>query len=235
MSEGDRVVPQDRAERGGVFDPQFEVAVGSERNRWRRGRFKRFLPMLERAAAGGKTVRILDVGGAPGFWMSEEDLWGHLPLDITMVNIGAHAEDRPPYKLRPGDACNLSEYPDLSFDLVHSNSVIEHVGHWREMRAMAREVRRLAPHYWVQTPNFWFPYEPHYKSLFLHWYPEDIRAKMLLRKKRGWIEADTFDKAMTEVQDLCLVSARQMAELFPDARIERERVGPFTKSLIAVR
>jgi len=235
MSEGDRVVPQDRAERGGVFDPQFEVAVGSERNRWRRGRFKRFLPMLERAAAGGKTVRILDVGGAPGFWMSEEDLWGHLSLDITMVNIGAHAEDRPPYKLRPGDACNLSEYPDMSFDLVHSNSVIEHVGHWREMRAMAREVRRLAPHYWVQTPNFWFPYEPHYKSLFLHWYPEDIRAKMLLRKKRGWIEADTFDKAMTEVQDLCLVSARQMAELFPDARIERERVGPFTKSLIAVR
>jgi len=236
MSGNDQGLPLgERAQRGGVFAPQFEVAQVTEQNRWRRARFQRFLPLLERAARERDVVRVLDVGGAPGFWMAVEDVWRHLPLDITLVNIGAEDEDRPPYRLRGGDACDLSEYPDMAFDVVHSNSVIEHVGHWREMRSMAREVRRLAPHYWVQTPNYWFPYEPHYRTPFIHWLPEDWRARLVLRKKRGWIEAETYDKAMTEVQDLNLITARQLAELYPDARIERERIGPLTKSLIAVR
>lgn len=223
------------APRGGVFAPEFVILEGTDNNRFRRARFATFLPMLERAAAAKPVVRVLDVGGSPAFWMGVEDLWRHLPLEITMVNIGATEQVRPPFHLLPGDACNLPDYADDSFDIVHSNSVIEHVGHWREMRAMAREVRRLAPHYFVQTPNFWFPYEPHFKTLFFHWLPEAVRAAMVLRKPRGWIAVESFDQAMTEVQDVSLLTVRQMRELFPDARIARERIGPFTKSIVAVR
>jgi len=226
----------DRAARGGVFRPEFEVAEGTESNRFRTARFRRFRALLESlpAKADGAPIRILDVGGAPGYWLGVRPLWQDFPVEITIVNIGAEDEDRPPFHLRKGDACSLP-YADRSYDIVHSNSVIEHVGQWRAMRAMAHEVRRLAPRYFVQTPNFWFPYEPHYKMPFIHWLPESVRAAMVLRKARGWISADTYDQAMTEVQDINLVTARQMAELFPDAVIEREYIGPFTKSLIAIR
>ena len=156
-------------------------------------------------------------------------------MEITIVNVDSSPSDDPPFYIRYGDACNLSEFPDNSFTIVHSNSVIEHVGHWSQMSAMAGEVRRLAPHYFVQTPNFWFPYEPHYRRLFMHWYPESLRAARILRRPQGFMVADTYAEAMTEVQNINLLTKRQMTELFPDAVLRRERIGPFTKSLIAIR
>lgn len=205
-------------------------------NSFRRARFRRFRKLLERAAAEvrERPVRVLDLGGSAGFWRGLEGEWRDLRLEITLANLGAVDEDCPPFFLRDGNACDLA-YPDQSFDVVHSNSVIEHVGQWRAVQDMAREVRRLAPHYFVQTPNFWFPYEPHYKTVLLHWLPEATRAAMVLRKPRGWISADSYDQAMAEVQAISLLTARQMSVLFPDARIERERFAGLTKSLLAIR
>ncbi|MEP9403339.1 class I SAM-dependent methyltransferase [Sphingomonas sp. VNH70] len=203
--------------------------------RYRLNRFRMFRGMLEELARTRSVVRVLDMGGWPDYWQDMRPLWQDLPLHLTIVNIDITDRDDPPYHSRYGSALDMAGYADNSFDIVHSNSVIEHVGQWVEMQAMAREVRRLAPRYFVQTPNLWFPYEPHYRSLFLHWFPEPVRAAMVLRKRRGFIEASSYDQAMREVQDIHLLSARQMAELFPDARIEREKVGPFTKSLIAIR
>src|SRR3546814_8846589 len=74
-------------------------------------------------------------------------------LSVTIVNMEGETGDDGPFQLRLGDACNLSEYADNSFDIVHSNSVIEHVGRWEQMKMMAAEVRRLAPVYYLQTPE----------------------------------------------------------------------------------
>jgi hypothetical protein len=101
---------------------------------------------------------------------------------------------------------------------------------------MAAEIRRLAPHYYVQTPNFGFPIEPHFRMPFFHWLPETMRASMLLRwRKIGFRRAETLERAMALVQEIHLLTGRHMAHLFPDAKIRRERVGPFVKSLIAIR
>jgi hypothetical protein len=204
-------------------------------NQFRRARLATFLRLVEDRAGAGE-IRVLDVGGTQSYWESMRDLWSHLPLTFTIVNLGSEIADDGPYALREGNACSMPEYADNAFDVVHSNSVIEHVGHWPEMTAMAHEVRRLAPRYYVQTPNFWFPMEPHYRTVGFQWWPEAVRARMLMAKKRGFRGPEpTLDSAMRNIQTVNLLTFAQMAALFPDARLERERLAVFTKSLIAIR
>jgi len=209
---------------------------GVDSNRFRRTRFERFLAIAREVAAGKGLVRIIDIGGTRAYWHGVEDMWTDLPLDITLINLDTPDSDDGIFHIRGGNACALLDHADNSFDIVHSNSVIEHVGHWPEMLAMATEVRRLAPRYYLQTPNFWFPMEPHYRTLFFQMYPENVRANMLMRRRRGFRGPyQTLDAAMRDVQSVQLLNAKQMAALFPDAQIEREKIGILTKSLIAVR
>ena len=122
------------------------------------------------------------------------------------------------------------------FDLVHSNSVVEHVGDWPRMEAFAAEVRRLAPRYYVQTPYFWFPIEPHFSAPFFHWRSEQARARALLRRRHGFAErAADMGQAMRDVQHARLLDKQQFRFLFPDAEHIDERAAGLTKSLIAIR
>lgn len=183
-----------------------------------------------------RPIRILDIGGTTSYWRSMEDLWKPWQLSFTIANLDAAPADDGPFKIRPGNACAMPEYADNAFDIVHSNSVIEHVGHWPEMAAMANEVRRLAPRYYLQTPDFWFPVEPHYRTIGFQWLPESARASLLMSRRLGFRgPSKNFDAAMRDIQEVNLLTARQMRELFPDAELKRERVFGFSKSLIAVR
>ena len=53
-------------------------------------------------------------------------------------------------------------FKDKSFDAVFSNSVIEHVGTFEDQKMMANEVIRVTNFYFIQTPNLYFPIEPHF-------------------------------------------------------------------------
>ena len=165
-----------------------------------------------------------------------KDLLDGRKVEITLVNtiFGGSSESGMVHVL--GDARKLEALADFSFDLVHSNSVIEHVGRWEDMCSMAQEVRRLAPGYFVQTPYFWFPVEPHCTTAFFHWLPQSIRVSMLMRKPRGaWGIASDIDTAMRQIQSNSLLDKRMMAALFPDAYIEGERFAGLVKSLTAIR
>ena len=202
----------------------------------RRRRFQIFLDLVDRCVAKKGSCRIIDIGGEAGYWDAVNDLVADRPIHVTMVNrkqVEIH-DDR--FQSAVGDARGLTSMASMSFDVVHSNSVIEHVGRWQDMLAMAEEVRRLAPAYFVQTPYFWFPIEPHASSLFFHWLPEPLRASMLMRRTRGhWQQAADVSAAVTTLQDASLLDGRMLAALFPDAVIHRERFCGFTKSLMAVR
>ena len=69
-----------------------------------------------------------------------------------------------------GDGRSLP-FRDGSFDVVFSNSVIEHVGDAASQRRFAREVARVGRAYWVETPNRWFPVEQHLLTPLVHWLP----------------------------------------------------------------
>jgi hypothetical protein len=173
---------------------------------------------------------IIDVGGYPMTWALIETR-----PSILMVNLeDEHWKDGPLEKVR-GDGRKLP-YPDRSFDIAFSNSVIEHVGTWEDQRAFAEEIRRVGARYYVQTPNRWFPFEMHVLAPFVQHLPP-AWAKRLLRwiTPWGWMHRPTPEYVDAFVDHLRLLSVGEMRELFPDAVILRERVCGITKSIIAVR
>jgi hypothetical protein len=138
--------------------------------------------------------------------------------------------------IRQGDACDLSFAGDGEFDIAFSNSVIEHVGLWRDMQKMANEVRRVGKMYLVQTPYFWFPIEPHARTPFIHWLPDSMKYRIVMWRKCGyWGKQDSVSAAVETVQSAIMLDGRQMKSLFPDAEVRRERFLGLTKSLIAER
>lgn len=206
------------------------------KNPFRLQRFRRFLSVVDEVVAERGRCNVLDVGGTNDYWLANEDMWGDKPMHVTVMNLGADPTSHPKLTAVTGNACDMREHSDGSFDLIHSNSVIEHVGRWRDQKAMANEVRRVAPRYYVQTPYVWFPIEPHYRAPLIHWLPIQLRAAALRRKAIGFYpKATTIDEAMASAEDASMVDAKQMQALFPDATIEREKFGFFTKSLIAIR
>lgn len=205
-------------------------------NAFRRRRTAMFLKVIDPILARKGEVHILDVGGTIGFWRTLQPLLGDRKLRFTLANLGVEPRDEGIFVIRPGDACAMPEYADNHFDVVHSNSVIEHVGHWKEMRAMAGEVRRLAPTYFLQTPNVAFPIEAHFSLPFIHWLPEQMRAAILWAPKGRYMPADApYDAAIEMVQRVNLLSRGQLKVLFPDARLEPERLMGLAKSWIAIR
>ena len=85
-----------------------------------------------------------------------------------------------------GDATDLGAFADGQFDVAFSNSVIEHLFTYEAQSHMARELQRVGRAHWVQTPNFWFPIEPHFLVPAWHWLPEDARVAVLTRRGVGW-------------------------------------------------
>lgn len=214
-------------------------AYGNARSlafQFRLKRFEHIRPMIEAAIARKGYCRIADVGGTAYYWSIFGDFVARNPVEIHLYNLEQVPTDNPKILTFKGDATRLDQIADNAYDFVHANSVIEHVGNWDAMSRMAGHIRRLAPAYYVQTPNFWFPYEPHFRAPLFHWLPEQVRARLLMRYNLGFGGRRTsLDAAMRGVQSAVLLDRRQMRELFPDADIRNERVFGLTKSLMAVR
>jgi SAM-dependent methyltransferase len=177
---------------------------------------------------------ILDVGGTPA-------TWSDLPVrpQVVILNMPREAEAFDGMLSVGGDGCALP-FRDQSFDVVFSNSVIEHVGSWQKQERFAAEVARVGRRYWVQTPNRYFPIETHVLTPFLHLLPKPWQIWVaprftvwsvltnVSRQQREWY----IHHFLYEIQ---LLDKGQMARLFPGARMIRERACGFVKSLIAVR
>lgn len=221
-----------------IYALQDAADPNSLSSRFRRARARRVQTLIEAAHAERGEARIIDLGGEPDYWLRvfDRELLEGCKVRITLVNPQRFEVDDPLFDPVVGDACRLSGHADLSFDIVHSNSVIEHVGDWGRMEAFATEVRRLAPRYYVQTPYFWFPIEPHFSSPFFHWRSEQARARLLMKRRHGFAaRARDLGQAMRDVQHARLLDKQQFRFLFPDAEHIDEKAAGLTKSLIAVR
>jgi len=206
-------------------------------NRFRARRLAAFLGMAYEVAAGKGRCRIADLGGTSGYWKIWAPFVDWSKINVVCFNLDPDhcGVDFDRVAVVTGDATRLDGVESGSFDLVHSNSVIEHVGRHR-FAAFAREVRRIGSGCFVQTPNYWFPVEPHARAPFVHWLPECWAARLLMRRGLGfWPRAGSMREAIRTLHSAELLSRPKFAGLFGDAEIVGERFGGLTKSLIAVK
>jgi hypothetical protein len=124
--------------------------------------------------------------------------------------------------------------PIRILDVVFSNSVIEHVGVSEDQRQMAREVQRVGNRYFVQTPNKYFPLEPHSLFSFFRFVALKIRVWLLQYFKLGWFEKTPNEVTAREiVESIRLMDKREFFSIFPTAAIYEEKILGITESFVA--
>lgn len=204
---------------------------GSLANRLRNKRFEVF---KELALSFGKPLKILDVGGTNAFW--ERRGWaGDRNVEITLINLVAQEKKHCNISPQRGDATDLRRYGERSFDIAFSNSVIEHLYTLENQAKMAKEVQRVAKAYWLQTPNYWFPVEPHFHVFAWQWMPVWLRVAIIRRFSCGWRgPCPRREDARRAVQEVRLMTRQELRDVLPGATIVPERFAAFVKSWIAL-
>ena len=69
----------------------------------------------------------------------------------------------------------------------------------------------------MQTPNRWFPIEPHYQFPFFQFFPERLQRWLNARFTLGWREKGPGRRAN-------LLRRGDLRRLFPDGEIHREKL-----------
>ena len=139
----------------------------------------------------------------------------------------------PKFKCIVGDARNLNNFENKQFDIVFSNSVIEHVGDYEDQLKMANEIIRLGKAYFIQTPNLYFPIEPHFVFPFFQFLPTSLRIYLLMHFDLGWRKKTTDrEKAKSSVTSIKLLSKNALSNLFPQGEIYEEKFLGMTKSFV---
>jgi 2-polyprenyl-3-methyl-5-hydroxy-6-metoxy-1,4-benzoquinol methylase len=188
---------------------------------WRESRYRTFLDLCEVRPDDA----ILDVGAGRGGALERFNSTN----PITAVDLSPLPDgwlDQANVTVRVADGTKLP-FADCEFPHVFSSSVIEHVPEHLQ-GAFAAEISRVGRRYFVQTPNRYFPIEPHYQLPFFQFLPERVRRALNSRFTLGWRERGSWEEAN-------LLTAGDLRRLFPDAEIHREKLLGLTKSLMAVR
>jgi hypothetical protein len=195
-------------------------------------RFKRFVYFKTLIQQLNKPINILDIGGTQEYWVNmgldDKD------IKITLLNLSEQETTSPNFCSVVGDATDMSNYADKSFDVVFSNSVIEHLFTEHNQKKMAAEVRRVGRYHFIQTPNYFFPLEPHFLFPGFHFLPKTARVLLVNKFNLGHMpRKENIEEARLKVEEIRLLSVKEMKDLFPQSFIWKERFGGLVKSIVA--
>jgi len=184
---------------------------------WLRGRRQRWVEENFRDCR-----RVLDIGGVPGTWTNS-----HFAEEVILLNVLPKPALCPlPYVQADARA---TPFADRTFDLAFSNSAIEHVGGLADQRRFASEMLRVGGDIYCQTPNRWFPIEPHHLALFLHWLPEAWFTAGVHR----WLTINGWRGKPRET--IRFLTRAELRELFPGCQVRVERFLWWPKSFAVWR
>jgi hypothetical protein len=200
--------------------------------KFRTKRLQEFEKMFFSHFSGLEKIEILDVGGTSYFWQ-DSNLLSHPGLRITLLNLYPVETSHPAIHAVQGDATDMREFEKGSFDLVFSNSVIEHLYTLELQQKMASEILRVGKSYFIQTPNVYFPIEAHYALPFAQYYPNAFLHFILTKTKLSRLKKWSSDEASQYIEEIRLLNTQEMKALFPGGSLLMEKVLGLTKSITA--
>lgn len=154
-------------------------------------------------------------------------------IHVHLLNLDKQITTLPNIGSTVGDGCSMSQFQEDQFDIVFSNSVIEHVGDFNRQKQFAEEVQRVGKNYFVQTPNYFFPVEPHFMFIGFHWLPLKVRVFLVRHFNLGWYKKiQNFTTALNFIKDIQLLKLTELVKLFPNAKIFKEKYFFMTKSFV---
>ena len=199
---------------------------GSLGNKFREKRFSFFLKKFNKMQ---KPISILDVGGKINFW-ENRGLAGNNDYKITVLNIEKEKSNYSNINCLIGDATNLNQYKNKSFDIVHSNSVIEHLYNFNNQKKMASEIIRVGKKFIIQTPNKYFFIEPHYLLPFFQFLPKSMKFFILTKTKMSRLKRWDKEFAKQYIKEIRLMNLKELKTLFPNCNVYYEKFLGMNKS-----
>jgi predicted SAM-dependent methyltransferase len=200
--------------------------------KFRANRLRKFEKLYFRNFNPEKSIFILDVGGTDYFWKNSQI--PNIPgVRITLLNLHLEKTTHPHINSMIGDATDMKEFGDRHFDLIVSNSVIEHLYSYENQRKMADEIRRVGRKYFIQTPNKYFPIEAHYAIPFAQYLPKKLLFFILTKTKLSRFKRWKAQAAQQYLDEIRLLNKSEMKGLFPESKILKEKVWLMTKSITA--
>lgn len=198
-------------------------------------RAKRFIFFLDLIKDLPRPINILDIGGTVNFW---EKMGGidNNNFKITLFNLEKEEVNVSNIKSLKGELDDLNNFENEQFDIVFSNSTIEHLFNLNNQKSMAGEIRRIGKKYFIQTPNKYFPIEPHFLFPFFQFFPLGLKVWLLRNFNLGWRKRQkNKSEALKSVTEIKLLSKKDLKKLFPEGEIWKERFFGFTKSLVTYK
>ena len=196
-------------------------------------RKKRFEFFSEFCSKLKKPVKILDLGGSDYHWRNSR-FRDNKNFHITIVNTELqNIKDISNMSFIKKDVRDLDYFDDIEFDLVYSNSLFEHINNFEEQKKLAGEIQRIGKHYFIQTPNYYFPLEPHFLFPFFQFMPESIRTKLIMKYDLGWFKKQVDEsKARELASSVRLLRKSELKKMFPGGKIFTEKYLLLNKSFI---
>lgn len=212
--------------RGILVDSPRSIGAHARVRRWR---------LVTELFPDIRNMTVIDLGGTAESWRRAPVR----PTHVTVLNLFEPGVSEEPWLLPvQGDACNAVYALSVSrashrFDLVFSNSLIEHVGGHAKRVEFAEQVHALAPYHWIQTPYRYFPVEPHWLFPMMQSLPVGVRTSIAQNWPLQHTRPGSRGDAQAEVLWTELLSIAEMRAYFPGSRIIREKLAGLTKSIIA--
>jgi len=205
-------------------------------NQLRKKRFAFLQDRIEALIAEKGSCKILDIGGDIGYWkhIGWEDQRCHIYL-LNLYENNLAEKDAENFHAVVGNALDIP-FEAGEFDLVFSNSVIEHVGSEANQQLFAEEVKRICDRYIIQTPSFWFPLEPHSLLPLFQFIPHRLRALLIMRFNINYFpRAETYAEALAVSRSTIMFTKKRFSKLFPGAEIRVEKLYGIPKSYTVIK